>query len=281
MVPFRWFGWLFLIIAALVCWVKSFSPRIFLQSTTLPFYELVDSTHRKLDALRFKACSQNELVALCTQLWNENTELHRQHHEDQHRLERIQQLEQLMHLGDQLKLKKCYARVIKREVSAWWDQFIINKGSADSIGENDLVVAAISPNSSNTPPEISVIGKIASVQEHHATVILTTSPKFHLAVTLESAPNPTPMIFHGGQSSSLKNSMERRGRVTNIPTSLKTLKPGTTVLPISLQKGVASLALGTVLSLEPQGDGFFLQATVALPSMSNICEVAVIQTHDL
>ncbi|MDE6576465.1 MAG: rod shape-determining protein MreC [Opitutales bacterium] len=226
-------------------------------------------------------CSQSELVALCTQLWNENTELHRQHHEDQHRLERIQQLEQLMHLGDQLTLKKCYARVIKREVSAWWDQFVINKGSADGIGENDLVVAATFPTSSNMLPEISVIGKVASVQEHYATVILTTSPKFHLAVTLESARNPTPMIFHGGQSFSPKNPMERLGRVTNVPTSLKTIKPGTAIIPISLQKEVASLALGTVLSLEPQGDGFFLQATVVLPSMSNIHEVTVIQTHDL
>lgn len=267
----KWFGWVFIFLVALYCWGKSFSPKMFLQSTALPFYSLAATVRQKLDNLRFKACSQTELINLCTQLWNENTELRRQHEADQQQLKRIQALEHLMNFGTALKLQKCYARVIKREISAWWDQLVIDKGQADGIRAMDLVVAA-------TAQGLSVIGKVASLQEHYATVILTTSPKFHLAVTVRGFSENTPMIFYGGHTQS--SSLEARGLIKNIPMSLKALHPGTPIVPVTLQQEVSAVALGTILSLEPQGDGFFLQATASLPAMGNICEVAVIHTHE-
>jgi rod shape-determining protein MreC len=157
----------------------------------------------------FEMQSKATLIALCKELTRENVNLKSQLERDSDLKNRLTSLEKLTHMGQEFSCKKIFARVIGRHLSPWFESVTLNRGEAQGIKKNAIVLA-----------HFGVVGKVTKVFENFSTVSLTSCPKFRLAVCLDNF--SVPMIFSGGGASYVPDATghygwKASGTVKNIP----------------------------------------------------------------
>lgn len=175
----------------------------------------------------------------------------------------VRRLEDFFDLPSHDQFRYEVARVVKRDLTAWWQTVIIRKGLNYGIEPGQAVVFAG-----------GVVGRIASVNAYTATVELISSPLFRAAAHFEG--DDRPIEFRGGINPGLR---EANGLVANVPADIGVTLKEPRRLTSSRLGGTFpdGLTLGWVYRLEPSPDGLFQSGLVRLdPRLQSLREVAVL-----
>jgi rod shape-determining protein MreC len=155
------------------------------------------------------------------------------------------------------------ARVVRRDLTAWWQTLVIRKGVNYGIEPGQAVVFAG-----------GVVGRVSTVGAYTATVELISSPHFRAAAHIEG--DDRPVEFRGGLNPGLQAAS---GKVATVPADVVATLKAPLRLTSSRLGGVFpdGLTLGWVYSLDPSPDGLFQAGAVMLdPRLQSIREVAVL-----
>lgn len=175
----------------------------------------------------------------------------------------ILRLEQLLDLPRLPTHRYEVARVVQRDLTAWWQRMVIRKGRRDGVREGQAVVYAD-----------GVAGRVTEVHTYTAVVELVTSPRFRVAAHFEG--DLRPMQFNGGQNQALH---APRASISNVPPDI-TIENGKRRRVTSSRLGGVfpdGLTLGHVEYVQPEPDGLFQTAEVIInPSLVSVREVAVL-----
>lgn len=187
----------------------------------------------------------------------------------------IQRLEAILDLPSRREYRYEVARVMRRDLSAWWQHLILRKGRDHDIPEGAAVVFSG-----------GVVGRIVEVNAFTSRVELISSPNFRMAAQFEG--DPRPVVYEGVAQSGFGDPV---GRVSDAPQDLvantkEPLQLVSTHLGGTFPPGIA---IGKVAWLEPGSTGIFQAGDVALdPDLLSLHEVAVliplnpieIESHD-
>lgn len=177
--------------------------------------------------------------------------------------EEIQRLESFFELPSYPDFHYEVARVVKRDLSAWWQTLVIRKGINYGIRPGQAVVFAG-----------GVVGRVDSVNAYTATIELISSPRFRMAAHIEG--DMRPVEYRGGQNPGLG---EASGLAMNIPADATASLRDPLKLTSSRLGGVFpdGLTIGRVYRLDPSPDGLFQSGLVRLdPRLKSLREVAVL-----
>ena len=155
----------------------------------------------------------------------------------------VARLEQILGLPSRRDFKYEVARVIRRDLGAWWQQIVVRKGADYSIPEGAAVVFAG-----------GVVGRVVEVNAFTSRVELVSSPDFRMAATFEG--DDRPVVYQGIVQ---RGFARPRGEVRDAPQDLnastqRPLKLVSTRLGGTFPPG---LSLGVVPWLEPGSTGIF------------------------
>jgi rod shape-determining protein MreC len=175
----------------------------------------------------------------------------------------IKRLEAILDLPSRREYRYEVARVIRRDLSAWWQHLILRKGRDHDIPEGAAVVFSG-----------GVVGRVIEVNAFTSRVELVTSPNFRMAAQFEG--DPRPVVYQGVAQSGFGDPV---GRVSDAPQDLvastnEPLQLVSTHLGGTFPPGIA---IGEVVWLEPGSTGIFQAGEVALdPDLLSLHEVAVL-----
>lgn len=175
----------------------------------------------------------------------------------------ISRLEAILDLPSRREYRYEVARVIRRDLSAWWQHLIIRKGRDYDIPKGAAVVFAG-----------GVVGRVTEVNAFTSRVELISSPNFRMAAQFEG--DPRPVVYEGWPQSGFGDPV---GRVSDtaqdlVATTKEPLKLVSTHLGGTFPPG---LAIGKVTWLEPGSTGIFQSGDVLLdPDLLSLYEVAVL-----
>ena len=175
----------------------------------------------------------------------------------------IRRLESLFSLPSHPQYRYEIARVVRRDLSTWWQSLTIRKGLADGIEPGQAVVFAG-----------GVVGQISKVYAYTATVELISSPRFRTAAHFEG--DPRPVEFRGGINPGLQFAS---ASVYTAPADLTASLKEPLRLTSSRLGGAFpdGLTLGWVHRLELAPDALFQSGTVRLDSrLQSLSEVAIL-----
>jgi len=154
-----------------------------------------------------------------------------------------------------------FARVIRRDETAWWQEIVIRQGRSAGLEAGQGVVFSG-----------GVVGRIVRVDEFSAVVELASSPAFRVDANIGI--DPTPVIFQGLTTAPFS---PPRGEVRNVPPSLTT---GDKLRVVTSNLGgvfPSGLPVGEVSRLILGDDGLFQTGSVNLdPRLADLHEVAVL-----
>lgn len=159
------------------------------------------------------------------------------------------------------------ARVVQRDLNAWWQTLVIRKGTHHGIRPGQAVVFTG-----------GVVGRVYSANHSTAVVELLSSPRFRSAAHFEGDRRPvefTGRINHGLRPAS--------GQVSTVPADITVSIERPLRLMSSRLGGIFpdGLVLGYVYHLDPTPDGLFQRGTVRLdPRLLELREVAVLVPLD-
>ena len=174
----------------------------------------------------------------------------------------ILRLESFFNLPSYTDYRYEVARVVKRDLNAWWQTLTIRKGINYGIEPGQAVVFSG-----------GVVGRIASVNAYTATVELISSPRFRAAAHFEG--DERPVEYHGGNNPGLGAAS---GSVNTAPADLTATLRDPLRLTSSRLGGIFpdGLTLGWVYSLDSSPNGLFQSGKVRLdPRLQSLREVAV------
>lgn len=175
----------------------------------------------------------------------------------------IQRLESILNLPSRREFRYEVARVIRRDLNAWWQHMIIRKGKDFDIPEGAAVVFAG-----------GVVGRVVEVNAFTSRVELITSPNFRMAANFEGDERPVvyqgvPQGGFGDPVGTVRDAPQDVVASTAIPLRLVSTRPGGTFPP--------GLMIGRVPWLEPGDTGIFQAGEVELdPRLLSLHEVAVL-----
>ena len=175
----------------------------------------------------------------------------------------IARLEGIFDLPSRREFRYEVARVIRRDLSAWWQQLIIRKGRDYDIPRGAAVVFSG-----------GVVGRVAEVNAFTSRVELISSPNFRMAA--QFAEDERPVVYGGVVQSGFG---QPAGVVRDAPqdlvaTSEQPLKLVSTQLGGTFPPG---LSIGQIAWLEPGSTGIFQTGKVALNTdLLSLHEVAVL-----
>jgi rod shape-determining protein MreC len=162
----------------------------------------------------------------------------------------IDRLGAILSLPTQREYRHEVARVIRRDLSAWWQQMIIRKGRDYQIPEGAAVIFAG-----------GVVGRVAEVRAFTSRIELISSPNFRMAATFEK--DARPVVYQGVAQNGFG---PPHGEVRDAPQDLLANSQAPLKL-ISTRLGgtfPAGLTIGTVNWLEPGSSGIFQTGKVHL-----------------
>lgn len=177
--------------------------------------------------------------------------------------QRIERYETLLNMPSQERFNGIVARVIRRDISAWWQQIIIRRGSVDGVQVGDAVIY-----------KGGVVGRVVQTTLTTSIVELVSSTSFRMAAYFESS--STPVIYQGAGSSSFSSFS---GKVMDVPSSIqvsrnKPLALYTSSLAETFPEGIY---IGMVTELVLDDDGLFKSGKVILEkSLYDLREVIVL-----
>lgn len=174
----------------------------------------------------------------------------------------VARLEQILRLPSDPGYRLEPARVCRRDLSGWWQQFTIRKGS-----NYDLPVGA---------PVVyggGVVGRVREVRAYEADVDLVSSPRMRLAAYFEN--DTRPVSYQGGENPPLAKA---RGLVEFVPPDIVIDSSAPRRLVTSgLGEFPPGLTIGYVTQLKTSADGLFQSGEVSLsPRLSELTEVTVL-----
>ncbi len=175
----------------------------------------------------------------------------------------IARLEDLLGLPSRREYRYEVARVVRRDLSAWWQQLVLRKGRDYDIPEGAAVVFAG-----------GVVGRIVEVGAFTSRVELISSPNFRVAAQFVG--DERPVVYQGVAQSGF-------GRPTGVVQDAPQDLVATTAQPLRLVSTrlggtfPAGLPIGQVAWLEPGSTGIFQTGVVALDErLLSLHEVAVL-----
>jgi rod shape-determining protein MreC len=155
------------------------------------------------------------------------------------------------------------ARVVRRELTNWWQYLVIRKGSLHGVAPGQAVVFAG-----------GVVGRVRDVQPYTAVVQLVSSPDFRAAVHFGG--DERPLEFVGGLNPTLGPAL---GTLRSVPADVRLHSERPLTIVSSRLGGVFpdGFFIGTVEHLELGTDGLFQTGRVRLNDrLLTVREVAVI-----
>ena len=175
----------------------------------------------------------------------------------------IQRLEAVLNLPSRREFRYEVARVVRRDLNAWWQQIVIRKGKDFDIPLGAAVVFSG-----------GVVGRVVEVGAFTSRIELITSPNFRMAANFEG--DDRPVVYQGLPQTGFGHP---RGNVRDAPKDVVTssqipLKLVSTRLGGTFPSG---LMLGRVSWLEPGSTGIFQTGEVELDArLLSLHEVAVL-----
>lgn len=175
----------------------------------------------------------------------------------------ISRLESILNLPSQREFRYEVARVIRRDLSVWWQHIIIRKGNDFDIPVGAAVIFAG-----------GVVGRIIEVNAYTSRVELVTSPNFRMAANFEG--DERPVIYQGIAQKgfgkpigSVRDTPQDVVASSQIPLRLVSTNLGGSFPP--------GLMIGQVPWLEPGNTGIFQTGQVHLDNrLLSIKEVAIL-----
>lgn len=162
----------------------------------------------------------------------------------------IVRLESILNLPSRRDFRYEVARVVRRDLSAWWQQIIIRKGADFDIPVGAAVIF------SN-----GIVGRVVEVNAFTSRVELITSPNFRMAATFEGDDRPViyqgvPQTGFGSPRGSVRDAPQDLVATSQNPRRLVSTHLGGTFPP--------GLNIGVVPWLEPGSSGIFQAGEVTL-----------------
>jgi rod shape-determining protein MreC len=173
----------------------------------------------------------------------------------------VARLENLLKLPSYAGYRPEHARVVQRDLSAWWQQLVIRKGKNFGITVGAPVIFSG-----------GVVGRITEVHATTSVVELISSPGVRLSAFIEG--DDRAIVFEGGINPTFGPS---RGIVEFVPLNVFANKP--LRLITSGLGGVfpEGLSLGEITRLEISADGLFKNGDVKLDErLASLLEVTVL-----
>jgi len=175
----------------------------------------------------------------------------------------IGRLESILDLPSRQTFRYEVARVIRRDLSAWWQEVLIRKGRDHGIPVGAAVIFSG-----------GVVGRVIEVRAYTSRVELVTSPDFRMAASFEG--DERPVVYQGrGQTGfgrpvgSVRDAPQDLSASSQDPLRLVSTGLGGTFPP--------GLTIGTVPRLEPGNTGIFQTGAVLLDErLLSLYEVAVL-----
>ena len=175
----------------------------------------------------------------------------------------IQRLEAVLNLPSRREFRYEVARVVRRDLNAWWQQIVIRKGKDFDIPLGAAVVFSG-----------GVVGRVVEVGAFTSCVELIPSPNFRMAANFDGYDRP--VVYQGLPQTGFGHP---RGKVRDAPKDVVAnsqipLKLVSTRLGGTFPSG---LMLGRVSWLEPGSTGIFQTGEVELDArLLSLHEVAVL-----
>jgi rod shape-determining protein MreC len=175
----------------------------------------------------------------------------------------VMRLESILDMPSRREFRYQVARVIRRDLNAWWQQLIIRKGKDYGITEGAAVIFAG-----------GVVGRIVEVNAFTSRVELISSPNFRMAASFEGDIRPVvyqgvPQSGFGGAVGEVRDAPQDLVANTQNPLRLVSTRLGGTFPP--------GLMIGSVSWLEPGSTGIFQAGTVRLDKrLLSLQEVSVL-----
>lgn len=155
------------------------------------------------------------------------------------------------------------ARVVRHDLSAWWQRIVIRKGSMHGVKKGCAVIYGG-----------GVVGRVVSVNATSSTVELVSSVNFRMAAFIEG--DDRPIIYQGAGAWSFR---DPKGEVSDVPSDIKSTFGNPVKLYTSDLAGTfpSGLLIGEIINLKFEPDGIFQTGHVRLSgSLANIREVVIL-----
>ena len=175
----------------------------------------------------------------------------------------VMRLETILNMPSRREFRYEVARVIRRDLSAWWQQIVIRKGDDYGITEGAAVIFAG-----------GVVGRVIEVNAFTSRVELITSPNFRMAASFEGDDRPVvfqgvPQSGFGAPTGAVRDAPQDLVANTHEPLQLISTRLGGTFPP--------GLIIGKVGWLEPGSSGIFQAGDVQLDErLLSLHEVSVL-----
>lgn len=259
---------LLLVLLLLLLWW--FTPAFFKRWTGVIFEEFQAPAWTALSYLRdlrsywaIRGKSKGELIEAGVDMARLNAAYALRNQQADSREREIRRIEGFFNMPSHGEYRYEVARVVRRDLTAWWQTLVIRKGVNFGIEPGQAVVFSG-----------GVVGRVSSVGAYTAKVELISSPLFRTAAHFEG--DDRPVEFRGGLNPGLQPAT---GQVATVPADVLATLKNPQRLTSSRLGGVFpdGLTLGWVYSLEPSPDGLFQSGKVMLdPRLQNVREVAVL-----
>lgn len=258
---------LLILLLLLLWWV---TPAVLKRWTTVAFQEFQAPAWTALSYLRdlrsywsLRGHSKTELIEAGVDLSRLNAAYALRNQQLEELEREVRGLEEFFDLPSLPEYRYEVARVVQRDLSAWWQTLVIRKGVSSGIRPGQAVVFSG-----------GVVGRITHASAYTATVELLSHPHFRTAAHFEG--DERPVEFRGGFNPGLQPAY---GQVATVPANIKVSPQEPLRLTSSRLGGVFpdGLTLGWIYSMEPSPDGLFQTGKVMLdPRLQSLREVAVL-----
>lgn len=162
----------------------------------------------------------------------------------------VRRLEEILRLPPRRRFRQEVARVVRRDLSAWWQEITIRKGRNADIPEGAGVVFAG-----------GMVGRVIEVRALTSRVRLITSPEFRTAATF--ANDDRPVVYQGVPQGRFGQPI---GEIRDAPQDIEASSRNPRRIVSTRLGGTfpAGLTIGHVEWLEPGASGIFQRGDVQL-----------------
>ncbi len=177
--------------------------------------------------------------------------------------DQIGRYEKIMGFPSYEKYNMVVARVVERDLNAWWQHIVVRRGSADGI---KVGYAAIYSG--------GVVGRVREVNLNTSVIELASSRNFRLAARFEGDENP--VIYQGAGALTFHNP---QGRVSDVSSNLYVSATSPRRLVTSSLAGSFpdNITIGEVYELKMDAAAIFKEGRVNLSgALSSLREVSIL-----
>ena len=177
----------------------------------------------------------------------------------------LEALEDKIGLDSEKPYQPILARVTHRNLSAWWQELFLRKGTSHGILPGLGVIYAD-----------GILGRIHQSSSNSSKVELATNPNFRIVAHFQG--DDRPVTFQG---TGMLVGGQPMGLVLDVPHDIKITERKNLFLVTSSLGGTfpSGLPIGKVKSLEESGDGLFKTGKVILPpGLAKVSEVTILRS---